>query len=299
MKKYIFIFFILFIFGFKVSGQYRYRGGEYYSHSEDVTIYLEADYNSRKSPDKKNYVYRLLRVYSSRKSNRIELFSKILTDYYGKNISYYIGEVYDSNTKKFALLISKNCFYIYDIKYNYLSGPHKPYFWGEIRSIESGTISKIKISKEGDNLYGTLTDGGTFLFNTCDLKNVNEILPLNLPFFSESRIFEMQKCEQKNKYNIIYVCELDSLPKYNVIISSINLIRKTNSSILNLNKEEIDELIMETELYEARYIIVEEIIKKHKTKFTVIDIITGKIIDLPENLKFTDEEKLRKYLKSL
>ena len=299
MKKNTVLLLIIITSGFRLFAQYEYRGAEYYSYDEDVTIYLEADYDSRKSNNKNNYIYRLLKVYGNTESGRTQLINKLLTDECGKGFSYYLGDVFDTNTKKMVLIIGKYCFYVYDIKNNYLSGPHKPYFWGEAVDSQSGMIKELKISKDGDNVYGIIVDSGTFLFNTSDLKNVKERLPLNMPFFSTSRLFEIQTNRFKNSYDVVYVCEFDGLPKYNVLLSLQNLVPKTNLNILQLNEDEIEEIIMETEMSESRYSVIEEIITKNKRKFTVVDIITGKIIDLPENMKFTDEKKIREYLKTL
>ncbi len=297
MKHILLIFSFSLLVTTEISAQYEFRGDEYYSYDEELSLYLEADSKSRESGKKEKYVYRLLKVFDNTDGKRVLRDSVALSNECSSGYSYNFGQIYDSYSKKFILISGRFCFYLYDIKNKKLLGSFKPYFWGLTKENESGLIKDIKISSDGNLIYGILIGSGAFLFNVCDLQNIKEYISANLPFFSTGRVYEATECGNSNKYNVICINKSEETSRFNELLSSININPITNHNLLELTEEEIEELVLKTSLTENRYIIIEQYITQDKIKFVVIDIIRGGIIPLPENKNLDSAEKIREYLK--
>jgi hypothetical protein len=290
-----FIFLTLIIQHAKLFAQFEYRGNVFYSYEENITIYLEANFESRKSANKEDYIYSLLRVYEDKDNNNVEILNADLSEINSdKSFTCTIADNYQKNTRKFIVIKQKYQFYVFDIRKRKLVGPFKPKFWGVTNDANAGIISNIKISENGNLIYGSITESGGFLYNVCDISNPYEIISSNLPFLTTGRFYEIKNCND-DFYSGIYVLEEYGNMIFNEIISNKKLNPVDNSKIKELSEDEKEDIIMNITLNRSRYIILEDI-SSEKLKYIVIDIFTGNIVNLPENESFADKKSVYHYI---
>lgn len=283
----------MFLINNSLTAQYEFRGEVYYSYDENITIYLEASYESRKDQDKENYVYDLLKVYEDTDKGSIEIISKELNS--DTNMfSYKFAGDFKINTKKYVVIKGRYDFWIFNVRNKKLSGPHVPHFWGIGSDSQSGRISDIKISKNGLYIYGVSVDNGGFLFDLCDIDNPTEKLSANLPFLSTGRFYELKNCDT-NTYNGVYITDESNTAFLNELYTNKKIIPIDNSEILFYSEDKKEEVIMNTTMTQNRYIISKEI-NDNKVNYIVIDIFTGNIINLPKEKQFNDRQSILNFL---
>jgi len=293
MRHILLSFLLAISFFYNANAQFEYRGDVFYSYDEDLTIYIEASYSSRKLEDKGAYVYNLLKVYEDTESGSVEIISKELGD--NNNIyPFTIADNYAKNTKKFIIIKGMSTFWVFDIRNKLLKGPFKPHFWGIGADSQSGTINDIKISEDGNYIYGITVDNGGFLYDICETDNIVEKLSANLPFLSEARFYELQNCSDNN-YRGVYIASAENLAYMVVLMKDKKLKSINNTKILSYTDDDFEEVVMNISMTESRYVISEEIID-NKVNFIVIDIFTGNVINLPAETTFESKESIIKYL---
>lgn len=275
----------------QVSAQFDYRGAEYFNHEEEVTLYLEADRESRKSNNKDDYVYRMLKVKVNTESGLAEMLRKELGT--GKNAeeSFKFGNDYISYTKKYLVIQGHSGFYIFDIRNQRLSQEFKPQNFDILADKDTVRLGEIIVSEDGEYLYGSYTNGSSFFYSVCDIHAPAEIASANNPVFSNSRLFLFPDCEEpenKTAYHLSFYDEELHLTK---LFEDKNLhdFPKTKTKY---SDEDIEELILSSDLRSKRYIILEE----KPGEFIVIDVFVGRIYDLPEERNFSDKKELKDFL---
>lgn len=293
IKKILFIILTTALASGSLKAQYEYRGEVYYSYDENITVYLEASYESRKAKDKQNYVYSLLKVYEETDKGSLELISKELSND-SNMFSYKFAVDFKKNTIKFVVIQGRYEFWILNVRNKKLSGPYSPRFWGIGSDAQSGMISDLKISTDGLFIYGVSVDNGGFLFDICDIDNPIEKISANLPFLSTGRLFELKNCDT-NTYNGVYITDETNTAFLNILYSNKKIIPIDNSEILNYSEEKKEEVIMGTTMVQNRYIISKEI-NENKVNYIVIDIFTGNIINLPKEKHFNDRQSIINFL---
>lgn len=293
IKKIIIIILTTIATSSSLIAQYEYRGEVYYSYDENITVYLEASYESRKAKEKENYVYSLLKVYEETDKGSLELISKELSND-SNMFSYKFAVDFKKNTKKFLVIQGRYEFWILNVRNKKLSGPHSPRFWGIGSDSQSGMISDLKIYTDGLFIYGVSVDNGGFLYDICDIDNPIEKLSANLPFLSTGRLFELKNYET-DTYNGVYITDESNTVFLNILYSNKKLIPIDNSEILNYSEEKKEDIIMNTTMAKNRYIISKEM-NENKVNFIVVDIFTGNIINLPKEKDFNDRQSIINFL---
>ncbi len=286
-----FAFFLLTILTQTLTAQYDYRGAEYFNHDEEVTIYLEADKASRKSNDKSQYIYRFLKVDMNTETGITEMLRKELGTGENAKHNYKFGADFIAYTKKYIVIQGHTSFYIYDIRNKKLSPEYTPQFYGTKSDSLSGTLTDIVVSKNGEYLYGSHRDGGSFLYSVCDITHPFEYQSANIPVFTSARFYIFDNCENPELKNGFYISQYENQPIFKELFSNKKLINypTTKSSY---TEEEIEDIILSADLANQRYCIIEE----STNKFLVIDLFVGQIRSLPEGQNFNSETEVRKYL---
>jgi hypothetical protein len=276
------------------NGDYQYRGDEFYSYDEELNLYLEADYDSRRK-DKSEYVHRLLKVYSNTDNGLREIQSKMLEDSCGGFQSYNFGDDYDTYSRKFVLVRGKYCFYVYDLRQRNLHGPYNPFFWGTGQSDNKGEIMSLKISKDGNAVYGLSYENGCFYYDISELRASAELIPSNMPFFGSNRVYLLPSENDEKRFDVLYVYEEQGELLTKKIFNDLNLNTKDRSYLLDLDERKKEEMIMAATLEENRYTVLEEVTESG-TRFRVVDVFIGRAVELPENRNFQTRQEVYDFL---
>jgi hypothetical protein len=283
---------VILIFAFtQACAQFDYRSAEYINHDEEVTIYLEADKESRKSKDKNDFVYRMLKVNMNTETGVTEMLRQELGSGANEKASFKFSEDFISYTKKFVVIQGKTCFYVYDVRNKKLSPEFIPQRVITVEDSVEVIINQIFVSKDGTYLYGTFSGGGSFMYNTCDVKNIFQIPSANNPMFGFSRIYLHKNCETPTLRTALYVAQDDTVTVFKTIFIDRTLSVFPESK-LKYSEDEIEESIITEDLNAQRFCIMEE----SAGKFLVIDVFIGKIYDLPNGKSFATKDELLKYL---
>ncbi|MEA2042339.1 MAG: hypothetical protein U9N85_07285, partial [Bacteroidota bacterium] len=269
MYKAIPIILLLFLAQALSAQDYEYRGDEYYSYDEELNLYLEADYKSRRKT-KSEYIFRLLKVYTNTGSQVGEIQSEMLDDSCSRNQSFAFDKDHSSFSRKFVLIKGASCFYIYNLKNKKLSKPQIPIYWKINKEAESGLIETLKITKTGKAVFGSTSDNGCFLFNLKNINSANEMLPYNIPFFGENRFF-LIPTDISEHYNGVYVY-LENGDVYKKTLFSKKYIKAEDRSRLkNLTTEAKEKVIMAATLEQNRYTLLNSPGNTSNTPFIVVD----------------------------
>jgi hypothetical protein len=297
MYKPLILFSILFTMSSSLAaqnGDYQYRGDEFYSYDEELNLYLEADYDSRRK-DKSEYVHRLLKVFSNTDNGLREIQSKMLEDSCGGFQSYTFGDDYDTYSRKFVLIRGKYCFYIYDLRQRQLYGAFTPFFWGTGQSDNKGEIMSLEISKDGNAVYGLSYENGCFYYDVSDLRATSELIPSNMPFFGSNRVYLLPSGKDEKRFDVLYLYEERGELFTKVIFDNLDLNTKDRTFLLDLDERKKEEMIMAATLEENRYTVFEEI-TKYGTRYRVVDVFIGRAVELPKNKNFRSREDVYEFL---
>ncbi len=272
-------------------GQFDYRGSEYFNHDEEVTIYLEADKESKKTGDKAQFLYRSLKVNVNTETGITEMLRTELGTGENSKVSFKFGHDYLSYTKKYVVISGKSSFYVYDIRNKKLSPELIPVRIKTITDTLDTEIRKIFVSKTGEYIYGTFAGGGSFMYSVCDITNIVQIPSSNNPLFTSGRVFVHQSCETPELSDAFYVSQDDSITIYRTLFQNKTLANYPKSK-LAYTDEEAEQIIVTENLNAQRYVVMQESSKA----FIAIDVFVGKLIPLPKDKTFSNAYQIIEYL---
>lgn len=277
------------------NGSYQYRGDEFYSYDEELNLYLEADYESRRG-DKSQYRYGLLKVYSNTDNGLTEIQSHSLGEDIESEGSYRFDGEFNTFSRRFVILQGQYSFYLYDLKGRSLKGPFQPYFWGTSEEKDKGRIERLLIGEQGQFVYGLSKENGCFMYDFRQLDSGRELLPSNIPFFSYNRVYAVSDLKNYGQYNIVFLSEEQGEVLLEELFSDLRIQAENREFLINLSEEEKEERIMTASPVENRYTLFKE---SSGTAYKVVDVFMGKAVELPAEKQFSEESEIYEYLSGM